>query len=177
MKRKKKNITKSKLSQLLEDYNQKETKGKVENTLLKSTVDIASVAGGTGLGALSGEKAKFIGPLLILLGHYIDDKSGLLRMLGASTLTYGIAKSKEFKENQDLQTVKGRFNDLKENWLTVMYLEVEVEKSNKDEQSGSTSPTKQIEKPPINQASNSSKEPTKGNPLEGLEETTDFTNF
>lgn len=98
-------------------------------------------------------------------------------MLGASTLTYGIAKSKEFKENQDLQTIKGRFNDLKENWLTAMYLEVEDKKSNKDEQSGFISPTKKIEKPPINQESNSPKESTKGNPLEGLEGTPDFTNF
>lgn len=174
MKRKKKNIRKSKISQLLEDYNQKETKGKVENSLLKSAVDIASVAGGTGVGALSGEKAKFIGPLLILLGHYIDDKSGLLRMLGASTLTYGIAKSKDFKGNQDFQTVKGRLNDLKENWLTAMYLEVEKKTTNKEyEESDSISIAKKVEKPPINQEP----KPPKENSLEGTENTPDFTNF
>ncbi|MCT4580855.1 MAG: hypothetical protein N4A35_05500 [Flavobacteriales bacterium] len=178
MKRKKKNTSKSKISQLLEEYNRKETKGQVEHTLLKSTIDIASVAGGTGLGALSGEKAKLIGPLLILLGHYIGDKSGLLRMLGASTLTYGIAKSKDLKENQNLLTVKGRLNDLKDNWLTAMYLEVEKKKRNKESGSSNTkSTTKKIDKSPINQKQELPKEPTTENSLEGSEDTLDFTNF
>jgi len=128
MKNRKKKGSKNQLTRLLEEYNQKETTGNINNTLLKSVVDITGVTAGTGLGALSGDKAKFIGPLFIAIGHYIGDKSGLLRMLGASTLSYGIAKSKEFKENPALHTVKGRMKNLKGNWLSAMYLDMKREK-------------------------------------------------
>ena len=143
MKNSKKNTSKNQLTKLLEEFNLKETKGNVNNTLIKSVVDISSVAAGTALSALSGDKAKFIGPLLILLGHYINDKSGLLRTLGASTLSYGIAKSRDFKENQKLQSVKGRFNDFKQNWLTAMYLEVEEKKPEKEISQSDSMPLKQ----------------------------------
>lgn len=133
MKNRKKKGSKNQLTKLLDEYNQKATKNNINNTLLKSVVDITSVAAGTGVGALGGDKAKFIGPLFIALGHYLGDESGLLRMLGASTLSYGIAKSKEFKENQELYTVKGRIKDLKENWLSAMYLDVKREKDKKEE--------------------------------------------
>lgn len=176
MKNRKKKGSKNQLTKLLEEYNQKDTKGNINNTLLKSVVDIAGVAAGTGIGALSGDKAKFIGPLLIALGHYIGDESGLLRMLGASTLSYGIAKSKEFKENQELHKVKGRMIDLKGNWLSAMYLDMKQEKETETEVK-----EKPLPKPNRTKETPRVSEPKLNEPLESdlnfLDDQPDFTNF
>lgn len=118
--RKKKNNS---LKNLFDQYNEKPTKGNIENTLLKSTVDtVAGSVIGTGLGAIAGDKATFAGIALILAGHYVGDQSGLLRLTGASTMAYGIGKSSEYKTNPELNTAEKRISALKDDWLTAFHL-------------------------------------------------------
>ncbi|MEZ4923124.1 MAG: hypothetical protein R2780_08155 [Crocinitomicaceae bacterium] len=113
---------------ILEQYNEKQTKGNVENTLLKSAVDtVASSVIGTGIGAITGDKAAFAGIALILAGHYVGDESGLLRLTGASTMAYGIGKSSEYTTNHELNTVGKRISALKDDWLTAFHLKWQKE--------------------------------------------------
>lgn len=119
MKDKKKTKSKS----LLEKYNERETKGNVENTLIKGAVDaVASSVIGTGLGAIAGDKAPFAGLGLILAGHYFGDESGVLRIIGASTLAFGIAKAKEYQNNPNLDTAQKRISEAKDDFLTAFHL-------------------------------------------------------
>lgn len=119
MKDKKKTKSKS----LLEKYNERETKGNVENTLIKGAVDaVASSVIGTGLGAIAGDKAPFAGLGLILAGHYFGDESGVLRITGASTLAFGIAKAKEYQNNPNLDTAQKRISEAKDDFLTAFHL-------------------------------------------------------
>jgi len=113
---------------ILEQYNEKQTKENVENTLLKSAVDtVASSVIGTGIGAIAGDKAVFAGIALILAGHYVGDESGLLRLTGASTMAYGIGKSSEYTTNPELNTVGKRISALKDDWLTAFHLKWQKE--------------------------------------------------
>lgn len=119
MKDKKKTKSKS----LLEKYNERQTKGNVENTLIKGAVDaVASSVIGTGLGAIAGDKAPFAGLGLILAGHYFGDESGVLRITGASTLAFGIAKAKEYQNNPNLDTAQKRISEAKDDFLTAFHL-------------------------------------------------------
>lgn len=119
----------------LDTYNEKSTKANIENTLLKGAVDtIAGSVIGTGLGALTGDKAAFAGIALILAGHYLGDETGLLRITGASTMSYGIGKAQEYKSNPELNSPSKRIAQAKDDWLTAFHLkwknEVEVNTSN-----------------------------------------------
>lgn len=108
---------------LLDTFNEKQSEGNVENTLLKGAVDaVAGSVIGTGVGALSGSKASIVGIGLILAGHYIGDKSGLLRITGASTMAYGIGKANEYKNNPELSSPTKRLSALKDDWLTAFHL-------------------------------------------------------
>lgn len=119
MKDKKKTKSKS----LLEKYNERQTKGNVENTLIKGAVDaVASSVIGTGLGAIAGDKAPFAGLGLILAGHYFGDETGVLRIAGASTLAFGIAKAKEYQNNPNLDTAQKRISEAKDDFLTAFHL-------------------------------------------------------
>lgn len=119
MANKKKHLKKN----LLDTFNEKQTKGNVENTLLKGTVDtVAGSVVGTGIGALTGRKASFVGIALMLAGHYIGDQSGLLRITGASTMAYGIGKAGEYKNNPELSSSTKRLSSLKDDWLTAFHL-------------------------------------------------------
>lgn len=100
---------KNSLQNLLDAYNKKKAKGSVENTLLKTTVDVAaSSLVGTGIASLSGRDSLLLGIALIGAGHYLGDESGVLRIAGASTIAYGIAKSKAYQDNPKLETVSQR---------------------------------------------------------------------
>ncbi len=125
MKDKKKTKSKS----LLEKYNERQTKGNVENTLIKGAVDaVASSVIGTGLGAIAGDKAPFAGLGLILAGHYFGDETGVLRIAGASTLAFGIAKAKEYQNNPNLGTAQKRISEAKDDFLTAFHLKWKNEK-------------------------------------------------
>jgi len=123
----KKKKKKGGLNSFIEDYNNRETKNNVQNTLLKSVVDIVGMAAGTGLGALTGKNSKFVGLAAIIGGHYLGDRSNVLRIIGASTIAYGVAKAKEFENNSELETPQNRLSDLKDNWLEALYIKMNKE--------------------------------------------------
>lgn len=128
-------MKKKKRKSFVEKYNEKETKGNAQNTALKSTVDtIASSFIGTGLGAISGKFSPLVGIAAIVAGHYLGDKSGLLRITGASTLGYGIAKAKDYNENPEYDSPKKRFTGLGNDFLAVAHLNWLKKKAQEDDQ-------------------------------------------
>lgn len=106
---------------MLQRFNERNAKGSVQNTLLKTLADIAGVGIGTVLSAATGTFAPAIGAVLIGTGHYIGDQSGLLRVVGASTFAHGVSKAKSYRENPD-QTLAERFGELKDEWLIATLL-------------------------------------------------------
>lgn len=114
---------KNSLKEFVDRYNQRQTKGNVENTLLKGVVDtVAGSIVGTTIGSLTGDKAAFAGIALILAGHYIGDDSGLIRLTGASTMAYGIGKANEYRNDPNLNTPGKRVSALKDDWLAAFHL-------------------------------------------------------
>ena len=139
-KRKKKKAEKPKesgassIKQLLAGFNERQTKNNVQNTLLKLVADIAGVGLGTALSASLGKIAPAAAIALMGAGHYMGDESGLLRVVGASTLAHSVAKSKEYRKNPEM-TIADRLKDVKDGWLyaTLLkhYQEEEQSASNK----------------------------------------------
>lgn len=106
---------------MLQRFNERDAKGNVQNTLLKTLADIAGVGMGTILSAATGRFAPAIGAVLIGTGHYIGDQSGLLRVVGASTFAHSVSKAKSYRENPN-QTLAERFGELKDEWLIATLL-------------------------------------------------------
>lgn len=153
MKDKKKTKSKS----LLEKYNERQTKGNLENTLIKGAVDaVASSVIGTGIGAIAGNKAPFAGLGLILAGHYFGDESGVLRIAGASTLAFGIAKAKEYQNNPNLDTAQKRISEAKDDFLTAFHLKWKNEKKPIEQKVGVEEPIQKKTENPINPSSDTS---------------------
>ncbi|MNU48424.1 hypothetical protein D3C71_373400 [compost metagenome] len=101
---------------ILSGFNNREAKNSVPNTLLKLLADIAGVGMGTVLSASAGKAAPAVGVALIGAGHYMGDESGLLRVVGASTLSHSVAKAKEYREKSDM-SISERLKDVKDGWL------------------------------------------------------------
>lgn len=128
---------KSQKKSILEKFNGREAKGNIENTALKSVVDIlAGGAIGPGLAAISGKYSPIAGLLLIISGHYAGDKSGVLRTVGASTLAFGIAKSKDYQKNPEMDTANKRLTGLGNDILTAFHMKWKEEKKENDKASG-----------------------------------------
>lgn len=106
---------------MLQRFNERNAKGSVQNTFLKTLADIAGVGIGTVLSAATGTFAPAIGAALIGTGHYIGDQSGLLRVVGASTFAHSVSKAKSYRENPN-QTLAERFGELKDEWLIATLL-------------------------------------------------------
>lgn len=106
---------------MLQRFNDRNAKGSVQNTLLKTLADIAGVGIGTVLSTATGTFAPAIGAILIGTGHYIGDQSGLLRVVGASTFAHSVSKAKSYRENPN-QTLAERFGELKDEWLIATLL-------------------------------------------------------
>lgn len=106
----------SSIKQLLAGFNERQTKNNVQNTLLKLVADIAGVGLGTVLSASLGKIAPAAAIALMGAGHYMGDESGLLRVVGASTLAHSVAKSKEYRKNPEM-TIADRLKDVKDGWL------------------------------------------------------------
>lgn len=118
-----KSTKESSLQNLYNKFNELPAKQNTQNALIKGLVDtVAGSVVGTGIGALTGDKAAFAGIILILAGHYVGDESGLLRVTGASTLAYGIGKAKEYENNPELATPNQRLGALKDDWLSAFHL-------------------------------------------------------
>lgn len=101
---------------IIQRFNEQQAKGSVQNTLLKTIADIAGIGIGTMLSAVTGTMAPAVGAVLIGAGHYVGDESGLLRVVGATTLAHSVAKAKAYRENPN-QTLSERFSELKDDWL------------------------------------------------------------
>ena len=109
------------------DSKGKRTKTNAKVIALKTGVDLVSSttvapAIGAGLGVL----APIAGFILIGLGHYLGDKSGLLRLTGAATMGYGIAKAIENRNAPEASLVEGaktRLINFKNDWLNAFYLD------------------------------------------------------
>lgn len=108
--------TRGAVKQLLDGFNARETKGNLPNTLLKTLVDTVGVGLGTILSAATGKAAPLAGIALIGAGHYTGDKTGLLRIVGATTLAHSVAKAKEYREHPD-STLAERLKGVKDDWL------------------------------------------------------------
>jgi len=106
---------------MLQRFNERNAKGNVQNTLLKTLADIAGVGIGTVLSTATGTFAPAVGAALIGTGHYIGDQSGLLRVVGTSTFAHGVSKAKSYRENPN-QTLAERFGELKDEWLIATLL-------------------------------------------------------
>lgn len=106
---------------MLQRFNERNAKGSVQNTLLKTLADIAGVGIGTVLSAATGTFAPAIGAALMGTGHYVGDQSGLLRVVGASTFAHSVSKAKSYRENPN-QTLAERFGELKDEWLIATLL-------------------------------------------------------
>ena len=108
--------TRGAVKQLLDGFNARETKGNLPNTLLKTLVDTVGVGLGTVLSAATGKVAPLAGIALIGAGHYTGDKTGLLRIVGATTLAHSVAKAKEYREHPEM-TLSERLKGVKDGWL------------------------------------------------------------
>lgn len=119
---------------LLQKYNGAGAKKDVKITGMKTGVDLVVGSGvGTGLGALLGLWSPVAGLIMIGAGHYFGDKSGVLRVAGAATIAYGIAKAVENRAASEESAVNGitmsgvadgakrRLIDFKNNWLKATY--------------------------------------------------------
>ncbi|MBL1281245.1 MAG: hypothetical protein COA33_013285 [Fluviicola sp.] len=132
----KKRKSNSKNKGFLQKYKGAKTKGNIANTGLKTVVDlVVGAAVGAGISASSGRAALPIGILLIAGSHYFDEDTGILRIAGAATIAYGIAKAVENKNIADANSVEGitlagetskaktRLSNFKDEILTAFYLD------------------------------------------------------
>ena len=94
-------------------YKERETKGNVNNTALKTAVEVVAAGGVVAyLSAACGKYATIIGSVLVAVGNYSDD-TGLVKALGLGMVGNGIGKAKEYSENPD-QTVQQRIAAVKD---------------------------------------------------------------
>lgn len=114
---------------ILAGFNKREAKSSIPNTVLKLLADIAGVGMGTVLSASAGKAAPAVGVALLGAGHYMGDESGLLRIVGASTLSHSIAKSKEYREKSNM-SISERLKDVKDGWLYAFLLKKYQEEQN-----------------------------------------------
>lgn len=132
----------------LDKFNDLETKGNVKNSAIKSFADIiAGALIGPGISAVSGKLSPLAGAALIATGHYIGDKSGVLRAAGTSTLAHGIAKAKEYQESPEMDTPQNRLKGLGNDLLTALHIKwkQEQQQANTSESSSQRSVTVELD--------------------------------
>jgi hypothetical protein len=123
-------------SGLLKRYNDAQAKSNVKVTAMKSGVDLLLGVGiGSGLAATLGIWSPLAGFLMMGTGHYLGDESGVLRVAGAATVAYGIAKSMENREAVRQASVNGvtlgslaggakeRLVQLKNEWVNALFID------------------------------------------------------
>lgn len=128
-KKQKENLSSGSIKGILAGFNKREAKNSVPNTLLKLLADIAGVGMGTVLSASAGKAAPAVGVALLGAGHYMGDESGLLRVVGASTLSHSVAKGKEYREKSNM-SISERLKDVKDGWLYAFLLKKYQEEQN-----------------------------------------------
>lgn len=145
---------------ILQRFNDQQAKGSVQNTLLKTIADIAGIGIGTMLSAATGTVAPAVGAVLIGAGHYVGDESGLLRVVGASTLAHSVSKAKAYRGNPN-QTLAERFSELKDDWLIATLI-----KHYEQNQPTAVIPNSQPNQTPSTEVQKESKVPAVPSPIE-----------
>lgn len=120
-KKKKNNALHGVSTGIISQYNNMETKSNVNNSLIKSLVDVAA-AGliGPALSAALGKYSPLAAIGLSFGGHYTGEQSGLMRGIGMSTMAHAVAKSKDYREPDS--TLQNRLSELKDDWLSMILL-------------------------------------------------------
>lgn len=137
MKKGKQKITSEKKKNILQKYNERSTKGNIQNTLLKGAVDtVAGSVVGTGIGAFAGNKAALAGIALIFAGHYMGDESGVLRLTGASAMAYGIGKAQVYKNDPEMKSAVNRLGGLKQDLLGTFFRKFKEEEKDVPKKKG-----------------------------------------
>ncbi len=127
---------KNKKKNIIKKYNDARAKKNLKVTGMKTGVDlVAGVGVGTLAGSALGSLSPFIGILLMGIGHFAGDESGVIRLTGASMAAYGLASAVENRNIAQATTVNGislgsvtegtktRLLKLKENWKHAFYLD------------------------------------------------------
>jgi hypothetical protein len=126
---------------ILAKYKAKKTKGNIAGTGIKTLVDLlVGATVGAGIGAGSGKFALPVGLILLLGSHYLDEKTGVLRLVGASSIAYGIGKAMLEKQGTvsgyelagEPKGVGDRLSQFKDELITSFYLDKVI--GNKSEQ-------------------------------------------
>ena len=88
-------------------YNNAQAKKSLKYSGMKTGVDLVGATIGAGTGALLGIWSPLLGIALFGAGHYFGDKSGVLRIVGAGAIAYGIAKAVENRNSVEEVSVNG----------------------------------------------------------------------
>lgn len=175
-KEKQKSTSKKRKRSFLEKYNERSTKGNIQNTLLKGAVDtVAGSVIGTGIGAVAGDKAAFAGIALILAGHYLGDESGVLRLTGASTMAYGIGKAQVYKNNPEMKSVSKRMGGLKRDLLGAFFFKFKEEEKEMLEKKKTSMSNEEIHIEPIRFETEN--EQTEGSEITDLQGYRNFSDY
>jgi hypothetical protein len=114
-------IESTKKENLLNRYNNLNSKGNINNSFVKTMVDIlAGAMVAPALSASLGKYAPLAGIALSFGGNYTGDESGLMRGVGMATIAHSIAKSNEYR--QEDSTLQSRISGLKDDWLRTVML-------------------------------------------------------
>lgn len=114
---------------MYDKYNALQSKNNLKNTLIKSLAEVIGATLGAGLSATAGSKVGIpTGVILIGLGNYFDEKSGLLKIAGASAVAYGIAKAIEEQNASvnglgEIDKAKNRLGKFKDELLVAFYID------------------------------------------------------
>lgn len=113
---------------------------------MKSGVETLGAVGGGFAGAVAGVASPFLGFGLILTGHLIGDKTGLLKVAGAGMIGYGIANAMTNRSDARSASVNGlgavsgnvkqRMVDFKDNLMQAFYLDKVFKKAGSSSSTG-----------------------------------------
>ncbi len=109
---------------LIQKYTNLNAKGNASNAVIKTLIDTVSAGViGTAISATAGKFAPIVGALLSFTGHYMDDKTGLLRGIGMSTIAHSVAKVSEYRKEES--TLQERLGGLKDDLLKLAFMKNE----------------------------------------------------
>ena len=131
---------------IIDRYTSMDTKGNLNNSMIKTVVELAGgflVA--PAISAALGTYSPLAAALMGFGGNYFGDQTGLMRGIAMGTIAHGVAKSKEYREENT--TMKDRLSGLKDDWLrTILLKNTQSQEKNKDDPDQSIVKTN----PPIN---------------------------
>lgn len=113
---------------LIQKYSNLNAKANTNNAVIKTLIDTVSAGViGTAISATAGKYAPIVGAVLSFTGHYMDDKTGLLRGIGMSTIAHSVAKVSEYRKEES--TLQERLGGLKDDLLKLAFMKNENDSS------------------------------------------------